>query len=427
MRVLLTTFAARSHLNFLVPVAWALRSAGHDVLVASQPNLLADIQDAGLLVVPVGDELDLARYVREVGHFPGERSVFDIAETRPEKLTRDYVRGALALYSTAISGFLSDESMVDDLVRFSSAWQPDLLIWDAWTYAGPVAAKACGAAHARMLFGPDHIGRMRSLFHRRENQATRPGGDPMGQWLASRLSRYGQGFTEDVVVGQRTIDPLPSWLRLQVDDVDYLPVRFVPYVGRAPVPRWILDPPRRPRICLTLGLAARDYGMPGPPVADLLAAVAELDVEVVATLSADQLDSTTELPANVRLVDMVSLDALLPTCSAIVHHFGAGTLATAVLHGTPQVRLPDGLNLWGERGMAKRLVDRGAAIDIDVATLNPDVLATSIERVLRDSSYRRNAAELSAETRATPSPHDIVGELERLASCRTSLPATVPS
>lgn len=31
MRVLFTTFAARSHLYAQVPLAWALRSAGHDV------------------------------------------------------------------------------------------------------------------------------------------------------------------------------------------------------------------------------------------------------------------------------------------------------------------------------------------------------------------------------------------------------------
>lgn len=426
MRVLVTTFAARSHLNFLVPVAWALRAAGHDVRIASQPNLVADIQDAGLLAVPVGQELDLARYVREVGHFPGDRSVFDIAETREEKLTADYVRGALALYSAAISGFLCDESMVDDLVRFASAWRPDLVIWDAWTYAGPVAAKASGAAHVRMLFGPDHIGRMRRLFHRIHGRAAAGCYDPMGMWLGARLSRHGQEFAEDAVVGQRTIDPMPSWMRLPVDDIDYLPVRFVPYAGRAPVPEWVLEPPRRPRVCLTLGLAARDYGMPGPPATTLLAAIAELDVEVVATLDAAQLAPTYRLPENVRVVAMVSLDALLPTCSAVVHHFGAGTMATAVLHGVPQVWVPDGLNLWGERGMVRQLVDRGAAVDIDPAS-TPAEFAAGVEAVVCDPTYRRNAERLSALMRATSSPHDIVGELELLAANRTGRPVPVPS
>lgn len=36
MRILFTTFAARSHFNVQVPLAWALRTAGHDVPVASR-------------------------------------------------------------------------------------------------------------------------------------------------------------------------------------------------------------------------------------------------------------------------------------------------------------------------------------------------------------------------------------------------------
>lgn len=417
MRVLFITFAASSHLNLMVPVAWALRAAGHQVCVASQPNLYQEINDAGLTAISVGNELDMARHVRTVGQFPGERSVFDIGETRAEKLTWDYVRGALTLYSTAISGFLADQFMLEDLVCFSRAWEPDLVIWDALTYVGPVAARVCGAAHARMLFGPDHLGRMRGIFHRlRQRQPSSVRDDPMGEWLAGRLALYGAEFDEDVVTGQRTLDPMPSWMRLPAEGIEYLSVRFVPYAGRAPFPDWIHQRPQRPRVCLTLGLAARAYGLPGPPVEELLAAVADLDIEVIATLNAEQLRSTSTIPGNVRLIDLISLEALLPTCSAIIHHLGAGTMATAVLHGTPQIRVSDGLNLWGEPGMAQQLVERGAALNIDANALTPDTLATRLTQILNDPAYQQNAAQLKKEMLATASPHDIVPELEALAA-----------
>ncbi|MFE3909942.1 hypothetical protein [Streptomyces sp. NPDC059130] len=59
MRVLFTTFAATSHLHIQIPLAWALRSAGHDVCVASQPDLVEYISHTGLTGVAVGAELRL--------------------------------------------------------------------------------------------------------------------------------------------------------------------------------------------------------------------------------------------------------------------------------------------------------------------------------------------------------------------------------
>jgi hypothetical protein len=42
----------------------------------------------------------------------------------------------------------------------------------------------------------------------------------------------------------------------------------------------------------------------------------------------------------VRVVDFVPLNALLPTCSAVVHHGGSGTFAAVLEHGVPQLIIP---------------------------------------------------------------------------------------
>ncbi len=38
MRVLFTTYAEKTHFLAMAPLAWALRTAGHEVVVASQAN-----------------------------------------------------------------------------------------------------------------------------------------------------------------------------------------------------------------------------------------------------------------------------------------------------------------------------------------------------------------------------------------------------
>ncbi|MCO1574617.1 activator-dependent family glycosyltransferase [Crossiella sp. SN42] len=417
MRVLCTTFAAPSHLNLMVPLAWALRCAGHQVRVASQPNLAEAIKDAGLTAVPVGAELDLAGQARAWGGAPADgtlyRSGLRLDETRPSVLDADYVRGALALYGTAISGYLADELMLAELVGHARSWRPDLVLWDALTYAGPIAARVCGAAHARVLFGPDHLGRMHRLLGSRRD-------DPLTAWLTARAQRHGCDYHDELAVGALTLDPMPAWMR-QPTGLPQLAVRFVPYSGRGDLPDWLARPPARPRVCLTLGLASRAGALTALPVADLLAAVAGLDVEVVATLDSQQLAAVPEVPDNVRLVDFVPLEALLPSCAAIVHHLGAGTMATAVLCGVPQLCVVEDNTIWGEPGQARQLVARGAALAVRARELTPGTLARQLSRLLTEPAFATSAAGLRAEMLATPSPHEVVPRLEELAAGRAGV------
>ncbi|MGH3625709.1 MAG: hypothetical protein ACRDQ5_28710, partial [Sciscionella sp.] len=64
MRVLLTIPPAVAHLFPVIPIAWALQGAGHQVCVASHPNTAESITAAGLIAVPVGVDVDLASAVQ---------------------------------------------------------------------------------------------------------------------------------------------------------------------------------------------------------------------------------------------------------------------------------------------------------------------------------------------------------------------------
>jgi glycosyltransferase (activator-dependent family) len=394
-------------------MAWALSSAGHEVRVASQPDITEAIGQAGLTAVPVGSPLNLVT-TDPLSQDAGYGTGFNIAETRPEILTWDYEKGLFSAYSK-IADAIADPEMVDDLVRYARNWKPDLVIWDAMTYAGAIAARACGAAHVRTLFGLDHWARMRELYlHTMNQQPPEVRTDPFRDWLTHRLERYGCDFDEELVLGQRTIEPmLPPWMFFPVS-VDYMPVRFIPYNGPAVAPEWVYERPERPRVVLTLGQTLLNVQHDRFPIWDILASVAALDVEVVATLNAEHVSAPSRIPDNVRLVDFVPLNEILPTCSAIIHHGGTGTIATALAHAVPQFIVPGWL--WDERGAARRLVDRGVGLMADPAGFSGTAGLPELTRLLGEQSFKQTCEKARRELSSLPTPLDVVPELEELAA-----------
>ncbi|MFJ7777576.1 activator-dependent family glycosyltransferase [Streptomyces yangpuensis] len=427
MRVLFTTFGARNHVHAQVALAWALRAAGHEVCVASHPDLVEVIARTGLTAVPVGRELGEERLMEELREREdADREVYDedapdaqlllaMDELRPEKLTYDHMHGVFTAMTSAVFQNYSSAEMIDDLVGFARGWRPDLVIWDPLTFAGSVAARVTGAAHARLMFGLDLVGRMRESYL--EEVRGRPAAlreDPLREWLGWVMERYGGEFTEDLVTGQWTVDPVPTSLRLPAD-LPYVPVRCVAYNGRGSVPDWLREAPRRPRVCLTLGVSHREVmGGDQASTGELIEAVAGLDVEVVATLNARQLKDVGSLPPNVRAVDFVPMDVLLPTCSALVSHGGSGTVHTAFLYGVPQVLVPG--TMWDNAVRADLVARSGAGLSLDARTLTAAALREALTRVLTEPSFAAGAERLRLETLATPSPRDVVPLLERLTA-----------
>ncbi|MCZ7457450.1 activator-dependent family glycosyltransferase [Streptomyces sp. WMMC940] len=422
MRVLFTPFPASTHVHTQVPLAWAMRAAGHEVRVATQPDVVEDINNAGLTAVAVGEVLDVPatmnpEYTDEPEEIRDEAwlDVLDISETRPEKLTHSHVHGVLTAWTSFVYQNTLPDGTTEELIDFARAWRPDLVVWDTMYYPGALAARISGAAHARLMFGLDLVGLMRG--HYLGGLAELPPAlreDPLEEWMSRILRRHGREFTEDLVVGQWTIDPVPPSLRLPVD-LPSVPMRYVPYNGEATIPGWLRERPRRPRVCLTLGRSFREVvGADRASAGDLLDAVADLDVEVVATFTADQLDPGRRVPGNVRVVDFVPLDALLSTSAAIVHHGGSGTLQTALAHGVPQVVVP--ARMWCNVPKAHRVRDAGAGLCIDPEDLTPHGLRTALVRVLEEPAFATNADRLRREVAGTPTPADIVPVLERLTA-----------
>ncbi|MDG4827785.1 activator-dependent family glycosyltransferase [Solwaraspora sp. WMMD1047] len=414
MRILFTTYAEKTHFLGMVPLAWALRNAGHEVMVASQPALTEAITGAGLTAAPVGADHGLYEIMKRID---GRGVRFDFAEQRPEILTWEFLSAG---YRDLVSWWfrMVNEPMIDDLVGLCRRWRPDLVLWEPVSYAGSIAATAIGVTHARVMWSVDLFTRMRRHFLRLgEQQPADQRCDPLADWLGTRVGRYGGQFSEVMTTGHFTIDTVPDSLRhdprLDLDlDHRYLPMRYIPYNGTSVVPPWLRTPPQRPRVALTLGTFSTEtldgYAVSVP---EILGALADLPVEVVATLPERQQEQLGPIPDNVRAVPFAPLNALAPTCAAVINHGSNGTFCTTLVHGVPQLVVPF---FFQGRPLADYLAGQGAGLTISTGEVTGPAVRAAVSRLLDEPDFARNAGRLADEMRALPSPCDLVPQIEKL-------------
>jgi hypothetical protein len=422
MRVLFVCVPHKSHVYQVVTLGWALRAAGNEVIVSSAPDPGLAVQDmtcTGLSFMLAGESVNIAITAQE------SSTELDVPIQGSKPSQSDYAlcdtRGELETIARNMQRSFSLESMVAELVRLARSWRPDLVIWDnLMTFAGPVVARACGAASARLLYCPDAMAQLTSAF-----RGKYPEPDPFEAVLRARFERVDLDFDQRELFGDWTISCMPWWT-WHPAGVHHVQMRPLSFNGPSPVPEWLAERPSRRRVCITLGLTSRGIHSSVPPVDSLFKAVSGLDVEVIATLPGNQLAALDELPDNVRVTEFVPLNMLLSTCAAIIHHGGAGTAFSALEHGVPQIIMPSTFSnekWWGQVAHAEGVEQQGAGIHIDTRSpVSADELRDHLSRVLEDSTFLQNAARLRSELMEMPAPSEIVPALTRLtAEHRTSV------
>jgi UDP:flavonoid glycosyltransferase YjiC (YdhE family) len=394
MRVLVTVWAWPTHYFPLVPLCWALRAAGHDVRVASQPALTEVITGSGVTAVVCGHDLDH----REVRPRIPDSTREDVPEVPKSGTTtagmQPVDRGRVRWL---LSGFTAhSEAMADDLLSFARDWRPDLVVFDPTTYVGPMVAAAIGVPAVRALHGMDTGYQANDIAC----ETAAP--------LAARL-----GVPDTNLLGAATVAPCPP--SLQVDaNIPRLPMQYLPYNGPAVLPGWLTDPPSTPRICATWGKSTTKVAPQRPFLPPMVInALGGKNIELVLCLSESDAARMGPLPGNVRLTTDLPLHLLLGSCGAIVHHGGQGTTMTAVHHGVPQLILPQ---LHDQRYGAQRLRQAGAAITEPVSeNLTEDWIASAIDALLTEPRYKTAATALGAEMASLPTPAELVPALEDIA------------
>lgn len=422
MRVMFTVLPVSSHLMIMAPLASALQSAGHDVRVVTHnhEDTVASITATGLSAVPLGEGIDFLAAVQDTFANEALEGIARATGVDPEDgnlwpMVRNYLVATYAMYYPADPdgpAAPGAAGITEDMVRFAREWQPDLVVWDPLFFASPIAARACGAAHTRLLWGLDRFGWLRSLYTEGRRAAAPDGPDLMAELMRPVLDRFGVEFGEDLITGQWSIDPWPAAMRLPLD-LEYVPVRPVPYNGAAVVPEWLHGTPGVPRVCLTLGTSGRElFAENGISISDVFRMVEDLPVELVATLNESQLAGVGTVPDNVRVIDYIPLNLLLPSCSGIIHLGGSGTWAAAVVHGAPQLMVPKNGSEYVD--FARYTASRGAGLVIEDEKPTIEALREGLLRILREPSFQEATTILRQEMAEVPSPAAIVPELERL-------------
>ncbi|MEU5835655.1 nucleotide disphospho-sugar-binding domain-containing protein [Streptomyces diacarni] len=401
MRVLFISMAAVPHVFPLVPLAWALRAAGHDVRVAGQPPAVATVTRAGLTAVPIAGDFNVRG---DISAGPGAAEAGDdtSALSRDEALRRFMRLGPDAM-ETALVRLV--DAMVGDLRTAVEDWRPDLVLADPLPFAAPLIAELTGAPFVRCLWGP-------ALPPGRDRTAeSDPATGRLPEALAALCERYGVPVREDYAV--RTIDPCPPSMRVP-DVPGRLPVRYVPYNGATELPDWLARAPKRQRVCVTWGTSTtRILGQESSPVPMVVDAVADLGAEIVVAVSSADRGQLAGVPDGVRILEDTPLSLLLPSCDAMIHTAGAGALMTATVNGVPQVTAPS--HLGEQRLNAERLAAAGAGVNLSLDDFDAQAVRKATTEVLSNPGYREAAGALREEMLAQPTPAEVAGVLENLA------------
>jgi len=393
--VLFTTWDWSGHFFPLVPLGWALRAAGHDVLVATDPGFAPTVTQAGLPALPVGPRFDsaqaLASLINERGWVPRvpARPTADAAENTQRTRRRSLIGLRIAADAAA--------AQADELVRFCRAWQPDLVVYEPMGFAGPLVARLLGVPAVRHLWGIDMT-----------SNAPAHEADLLGD-LSARF-----GLAEIGINGTMTLDPCPE--RVQVaDGMARQPIRLVPYNGPAAAQGWLQAPSARPRICVSWGNSLDRFGSSKLVMAPLVAeALSGIDVELVLAVSEHQRATFGRLPASVRHAGPVPLNLLLPSCVALVHQGGAGTMMAGLLNGLPQLviaHLPEGA-LHGYR-----IEESGTGRFLPGPAATAELIRENVLALLADADCAAAAAEARSDILARPTAGTVVRQLEELVSC----------
>jgi MGT family glycosyltransferase len=114
--------------------------------------------------------------------------------------------------------------------------------------------------------------------------------------------------------------------------------------------------------------------------------------------------------ANVNVIGAAPHGKVLPHVAAVVTHGGHGTVMKALAAGAPMVVMHHGRD---QADNAARITARGAGIALK-RTAGPTAIASAVNRVLADPSYRANARRLGEAIRRDAAGDVLLRELEDL-------------
>jgi len=341
-----------------VPLAQALKAAGHEVVFATGRRLQPAVEATGFRYFPAGLEF-------------------------------------------ALFAEIAAERMIVDLLSLCRITRPDIVVRDVTEFGGCIAAERLGIPHATVQVGSQCP--PESPWHAIEPELARlrhsfdlpP--DPHGALLYRYLHL---SFVPPTY--QKRGAFLPTTTQ------SLRPVIFDRYHTDA-LPAWIAHLPKHPTIYATLGTISNLT--PGI-LSTIIAGLRGELINLILTIGHNHDPATFGLqPPNVHIERYIPQTLLLPYCDLVITHGGFNTVLAALSHGLPMVVVP----LFADQPEnARRCAALGVGRVITPAQLTPDTVRDVAYEVWRNPKYREHARYLQAEMQSLPGPEYAVRLLEQL-------------
>jgi UDP:flavonoid glycosyltransferase YjiC (YdhE family) len=384
MRVLFTSTPAYGHLQPMLPLARALKSAGDEVAVAIAPEFVPRVQASGFTALTAGDNMG-AWWAELVRRHPGE----PWSALLPEQILQWFWPHLFVEIGAA--------AMLRDLVPAAAAWRPDLLIYETFELAGPIAAAVSSIPSVHHTLSP------------------LPTSDSfrLAGVSAAPLWR-GQGLEPAPLGGLQSdlcVDICPPSLRnpgaATIDRVEALRPVAVAAVGDEELPPSVRSLRDQPTVHATLGTSATNADQ--AVLATVIEGLRDEALNIVVTVGPDRDPAALGgQPSNVIVERYLPHALLLPMCALVVSHGGAGTMLAALSHGLPLLTVPQGADQYVNAEACSR---RGVGRTVVTGDLTAARVGTEVRTLLGDPGYRTRAQEVQAEIAAMPAPEDIVRTL----------------
>jgi MGT family glycosyltransferase len=379
VRVLFTAANTPAHFHVQIPLASAVKDAGHEVAFAAGPNVVAGIERAGFTAFAVGPP-DL---------WPRSATPADPAELVPWVWEELYVGPPAA-------------ERLADLAALCDRWQPDLIARENAELAGCVAAEARGIPHAVVQNGNIAVVwqlRRQRLRERldalRAAQGLAPDPDLLMLWRYLLLLPVPLSFHDPAL----RLPPTAHFIRPRTFD----------RTGDDPVPDWLGALPPQPTVYMTLGTV---FNTRHDLFETVIAALRDEPVNLIVTVGRDQdPNQFGPQPGNVHIERYIPHSDLLSRCDVMINMAGMNSVRTAFEHAVPLVLLP----LVAEhRFNAERCAALGMGLVLDAGDMRPNDVQTAVRRVLADPTYRENARRVRDELETMPGPEHAAQLLEQL-------------
>jgi UDP:flavonoid glycosyltransferase YjiC (YdhE family) len=383
MRVLVTSTPGRGHLGPLVPVACALRDAGHEVRWATASEACGSVAALGFAVDPAG--LDVGRRRAAVA------DRLPAIMTLPPRERRGHLFAGFFAVAAA-------PAMAADVRPVVESFRPDLVVHETAELGIVPLAVERGIPHVVVAFsGPPPAYALPTITAE------------LSSWWASLGLDLPPGAGLD---GDLYLHPFPAGLHA---DPPWPFERFRPSRAEPSPP---VEPPSwlasfgsaRPAVYVTFGTERTAADAPWPA---LLEAIGERDLDALVT-TGTHADIATfgALPGNVRVERFVPQDQVLGHVTAVVSHAGAGTMLGAASAGVPQIVLPMFADQWDN---ADAIASAGAALLCEEDERSAASLGVALDRVVAADGYRAAAASLAQEIGVMPTASDHIPALEATA------------